>query len=389
MRLRRSVPIEVPLIPATRSSKESANLDLLRAMAVLGVLGVHLCLFLGVLPAKIPFQRIGRFSVLLFFVHTSFVLMYSLERQNAGRGWRNLFSHFMLRRGFRLYPLSIVVLLVVYLLKIPAADFGAGTMLRTHAGMPGLIANLLLVQNITYSPNIIAQLWSLPLEIQMYLLLPALFLFARRTRSLRPLLLLWVAAVVIASVVPMISGRLTIAQYVPTFIPGVIAYRLSANKTPHVWPAFLWPVALIALALIFVVTQPLDQGWVLCLTTGLIVSRFKEITLPWLRRAAHVVAKYSYGIYLTHMIAVWIGFLYLASLPVAGRWAVFLATLVTIPLLLYHLVEAPLTRYGAGLAQRWYPARHLPPPQLPELDETTPLSRAQLHVLQLPATATK
>jgi peptidoglycan/LPS O-acetylase OafA/YrhL len=87
------------------------------------------------------------------------------------------------------------------------------------------------------------------------------------------------------------------------------------------------------------------------------------------------------------MIALWLGLELLGGFSPALRWTIFAVTLVAIPFLLYHTVEAPMTRFGATLAQRWYPARHAPPRALPELDETTPLDRRQLDALLLPAAA--
>ena len=56
----------------------SANLDLLRALAVLMVLAQHLLRRAELLSVgPIPVETIGHFGVLLFFVHTSLVLMYS------------------------------------------------------------------------------------------------------------------------------------------------------------------------------------------------------------------------------------------------------------------------------------------------------------------------
>jgi len=355
-------------------------------MALVCVVVLHLFMYLDVVHAGTQYWRLGHFAVMLFFVHTCLVLMYSLERQYAGGGWRRLFNHFMVRRIFRLYPLSILIVLVVFFLRIPAADFRAHTFIATDVGLTGLLANLALVQNLTYTHGVLAQLWSLPLEIQMYVLLPALFLFARRWKSLRPLLLLWIGAVAFASIQPLISDRLSIAQFVPNFLPGVIAYQAARGGRPT-WPALWWPVMLCAMAAVYMVTLTYEHGWILCLIIGLTINRFREIRWHWLRRTAHLLAKYSYGVYLTHMLAVWLAFVVCGALSPALRWTVFAVILVALPLILYHAVEAPMTRFGAGLAERWYPTLHAPPDALPELDETTPLTRAQLHALRLPASA--
>jgi peptidoglycan/LPS O-acetylase OafA/YrhL len=91
----------------------SANLDLLRAIAVLCVYFAHLLDALG----RHDFGSLGRFGVILFFVHTSFVLMGSLERlQQTGTDDWTLTLGFWCRRLFRIYPLSIlfVVLMMVF-----------------------------------------------------------------------------------------------------------------------------------------------------------------------------------------------------------------------------------------------------------------------------------
>jgi peptidoglycan/LPS O-acetylase OafA/YrhL len=343
----------------TDRKQESANLDLLRSLALLWVLAVHLFGFLGVIPQGSALMRVGQFGLRLFFVHTTLVLMRSLERRYRGEGWRDLFGNFLLRRCFRIYPLSVLIVLVTFAFRIPAANVGVWSIHHIAVGPGGLLANLLLVQNLTYTPSIVGQMWSLPLEMQMYVLLPALFLLARRAPSVRPLLVLWVAAVGLALVQPMISGRLSLGQFVPSFLPGIVAYRLAGTIRPR-WPFVAWPLTLCALAAVFSLSLPEEHGWVLCLVTGLAIPRFKEPEQEWLRRGAQLVARYSYGIYLTHLFALWLAFVRLAALPMAGRWVVFLVMLIALPVLLYHAIEAPMIAYGARLADRWFARRASP-----------------------------
>jgi peptidoglycan/LPS O-acetylase OafA/YrhL len=339
-----------------RRERDSANLDLLRAIALIAVVSVHVLGFLSVIPPGSPLLRMGRFAVLLFFVHTSLVLTQSLARRYRGERWSDLLGHFLVRRCFRIYPLSILLVLTVFTFKIPAADIGVWSIHYVDLGVRGLLANLLLVQNLTYTPSIAGQLWSLPLEMQMYVLLPFLFLLAHRTTSVRPLLGLWVAALGLALVQPLISDRLDLGQFVPTFLPGIIAYHLTGT-TRRSWPSWTWPVFLGALWAAYRFSRPYDHGWVLCLLAGLALPHFRELRHTWVRGAAHELAKYSYGTYLTHVFALWLAFVRLGALPLAGRWAVFLVLLVSLPVLLYHTLEAPLIRYGTRLADRWFPQR--------------------------------
>jgi peptidoglycan/LPS O-acetylase OafA/YrhL len=350
---------------------ESANLDLLRSVAVLCVLAVHVCGFLGLVPAGSALLRVGRFGVLLFFVHTSLVLMYSLERRWRGEFWRTVWLDFLTRRAFRIYPLSILVVLVVYGFGIPSGHVRLWNIEPILAGPGALVANLLLIQNLTFSPSIVGQLWSLPLEIQMYLLLPFLFLWVQRGVALRTLLAVWVLAVGLALMQPLVSDRLSIVRFIPCFLPGIIAYRLSRTVGVR-WASAAWPVCLALLALGFILSGPDQTGWVLCLLTGLGIPRFAELRGVWLRRSAHLIARYSYGLYLTHLLALWLGFSGVHAIgggPLA-QWTVFVVTLIGLPVLLYHTIEAPLIRVGARLADRWFasPAAsvHFPPRVRPE-----------------------
>jgi hypothetical protein len=87
---------------------QEPNLDFIRAFAVLCVVLRHIASALAI-PSTPWFQpqALGIFGVLLFFVHTSLVLMLSLDRQQHRRvtpAWR-FYCSFLVRRFFRIYPL--------------------------------------------------------------------------------------------------------------------------------------------------------------------------------------------------------------------------------------------------------------------------------------------
>src|SRR5690349_16726447 len=137
---------------------ESRNLDVLRSFAVLLVLVFHLLIFFGITSVgSWTVRNLGLFGVLLFFVHTSLVLMYSLERQQ--RQFRDhLFLRFMTRRVFRIYPLSIFVVTIVFFGELPLAALRPGRFVYVPVTIPGLLANFGLIQSITNSPSVIGPL---------------------------------------------------------------------------------------------------------------------------------------------------------------------------------------------------------------------------------------
>lgn len=329
---------------------ELPNLDFLRANAVLMVLAFHVLGFFGIRQLG-PFdlEAMGHLGVLLFFVHTCFVLMLSLERQLAKFGRRRFSAIFLVRRCFRIYPLSLLTVAVTAVFKLPLAGHPWSMNWPSLSGRD-IIFNLLLVQNVTGSTSIPAPLWSLPFEMQMYLFLPALFLLARRLGSaltLGGICLL----VTMALQVSMHLGHASHLQYVPCFLPGILAYKLSLR------PGLDWPFRGLAVVLwssvaVFMMLGTVQAGWAVCFTLGVAMSQFADMSSRWLRRASHLVARYSYGIYLTHYFCLWLAFVKLQSLPRMGQCFIFAAAVLLVPVFLYHFLELPLTNAGKKLAEK-------------------------------------
>lgn len=353
---------------------KSRNLDVLRSFAVLLVVGFHLARFFNVRFEKLRVTDFGLLGVMLFFVHPTLVLMFSLERQQNQSNLpatapfhRHLFLPFMTRRFFRIYPLSILVVVFVWLFRIPS-DLQFGRFNLLHQTAANLTANVLLIQNVTRQPANPGTLWSLPLEVQMYLVLPALFLVATRVRAWWGMILVWLSIVGFWFALGSATGMLPLSEggvrspadavlkftrFAPCFLPGIIAYKLWGR--PREFPGFLWPVFLLFCCGVFVLfsgSQPIEAGWFVCLGVGLGVCFFREVRVGGLTRFAQTLARYSYGIYLLHYFAIWIGFVVFKTLNIGLQAVVFMATLVTLPVILYHTIEAPMIAQGIRLSNR-------------------------------------
>ena len=137
------------------------NLDLLRAVAVLLVACDHLFqngLSQGTFPPRY-LLAMGRLGVMVFFVHTSLVLMLSMDRMTIDKS--QLFRSFYIRRLFRIYPLSIFTVVSVLVFSIPHLPRET-----FHRILPfELFSNFALIQNLTRTGDVIGPLWSLPWEV--------------------------------------------------------------------------------------------------------------------------------------------------------------------------------------------------------------------------------
>jgi peptidoglycan/LPS O-acetylase OafA/YrhL len=339
------------------ATKESPNLDFLRSAAVLFVLGFHVLLLFEkrhspyVTRFKI-FHSIGHWGVLIFFVHTSLVLMFSLERSQLRFPGKPSYLPFLAKRVFRLFPLSLFIVLLVTVLRLPVGDIiPGGTFESAHLAWTGVFSNLLLLQNLSHTDSVIAPLWSLPYEMQMYLFLPPLFLWARSLRRAWPVLLLWAATVFLGWHAGGLErlGFPDFIIYVPCFLAGIFAYKLTKTFRLNL-PDFLWPLAIALITALFLHDPSYRKAWYSCILLGLALPQFQEIRNSVTHKVFQFIARYSYGIYLTHFICIWLAFQAIDGIPNWSRWMILLATLIVFPYACYHLIEEPMIRAGENVA---------------------------------------
>jgi peptidoglycan/LPS O-acetylase OafA/YrhL len=343
---------------------KSPNLDLLRALAVCFVVADHTAKFLGhPLVFGHEMNWLGRLGVMFFFVHTCTVLMLSLERLWTEASFSRVCLAFYARRVFRIYPLSIFAVLVVWLGSIPSETIvGLHTLSLLRPSWAELSANLLLVQNLwpKNAGNIIGALWSLPYEVQMYLLLPFLFYWLARRKQAWLLIGVWTL-----SWIP--SHYFLPLGYAPHFLGGVIAYSFSLRRRLLVLSWWILPALLFVFAFAFVAWPSKHFGGVICLLLGLLLPQVSRCHVGWLNHLTANIAKYSYGVYLSHLFCLWFAF----NIVSRFHFVAFVALLILLPIALYYLIESPLISLGLKLGE-YITGRPRRLPLVVELAKTAP-----------------
>ncbi|HTH73983.1 MAG TPA: acyltransferase [Trinickia sp.] len=319
----------------------SVELDFLRGIAILAVMGYH---FRSVDPglaivsiAQYPFTHFGREGVNLFFTLSGFLVGGLLLKQYAEHGAIDA-RRFIVRRIFKIWPAYYVLI-----------AFHA--IVRRHPLDSFLVQNLTHLQN--YLGTSISQTWSLAVEEHFYLFLPALLLlFARWRLGARGILVLLGLACL--SVLAMRSaavaqGRLDAAfaytQYrIDSLLAGVMLavvywmvpdlYRRFARQTGLLvalvvglaaWLAFATPHYALDESIGYTIQS---IGFVALIV--LTLEHAAAIRRTWWFRAVAWVGVYSYGIYLWHSLALAPGDAFIAKATAAGVprllvWAAALA----------------------------------------------------------------
>jgi peptidoglycan/LPS O-acetylase OafA/YrhL len=317
--------------------KDSPNLDLLRSLAVTLVVASHVFTFAVGFDSPPWFDRkaLGHVGVAMFFVHTTLVLMQSLERHGGAA------LPFLVRRAFRIYPLSLAVVLVL-----------AGVM--TAAGQPpslrDFVSNLLLVQNLTGAAPMPSPLWTLPFEVQMYLLLPALYALTLKPQPFRRVVVVWCAALALALISGDWRGK-TLVSFAPCFLPGALAFVLRGRgqRSPLLLVGVIAAGAVAVPVAVAYGAPETPMLWLLCAAFGFTIPQCRELTVPPVARVAKVVATYSYGIYLLHIFAVGFAF---NGRGGAIEWLTFAVLLAGFAFVAYHGIEARGVALGARIADR-------------------------------------
>lgn len=310
----------------------------------------------------------GIFQFLASGVDLFFVISGYLFAQNILHGMPKI-PGYLLRRFFRIYPLYLLSLLM-YAAATPSDEDKALYFIR-HLFFLQTTRDLdeLNFFNSAY--------WTLPVEVEFYLVVPLLFALHRCHRFALPgLVLLAVAVKALLNLEPLVPPEISLAQLVDHHLPGKfleffagVAVYKSTQSMPAVG-RIRRAIALVAgLALL---------GWLASIWHELRAPGIQES--PWLRPTFNILAAasyalllyglvsarmparlasfgltagaLSYGVYLLHHLPVVV--IERFQLPADGGGGYLAATLFTLLLatLCAWLVEYPARQYGRNLARR-------------------------------------
>jgi len=367
------------------SSKRIMDIEVLRAIAVLGVLFHHMqgSLFTDPVPLleKIHGWAQPWWGVDLFFAISGFVIARSLiptlqgctTRQEYWQETRN----FWLRRAFRLLPSAWLWLALMLLACVFLNRSGAfGTL---SANLQATLAGVLQYANFRFADSFFHYeygssfvYWSLALEEQFYLLFPLLILLFRQR-------LVWALLALVAVQILTVRTPLLMVVRTDALALGVLLAMWSAQPSYQRWqPTFLrrpWAgiSALIAIGslLSFMATDhftfaPYRIGSIAVLGALLvwIASYNRDYLMPAgaMQRVLAWIGSRSYGMYLIHipayqLVRELIFRLQSAGLPSpAGHPIVTLllafGLIVLLSELNYRLIEMPMRNRGAALVKR-------------------------------------
>ena len=338
--------------PSATSTSRVEALDLLRLVAVLGVVLYHFG-FWGpaahgvpqvALPWLTPVAKYGFLGVPGFFVISGFVIAYSAEGRTA--------TGFAIARFSRIYPtfvfcMTLTCLAIVYL-GPPHFD----------AGFRQWLANLFIAAPAFGQPYMDASYWSLVIEVMFYAWVGVLIAAGLFPRRIDTIILVWLGITFANELTldaPLVE-KLFLTDYSGFFAVGLLIYQFYRGRrgpvlygmlalsigtavfqsiheavklTPHTGGVFdEWTVAAICLGSVAVI---------------FLATRIRHVPLP----SALVLAAggLTYPLYLLHMQFGYV--LFTRQAPAnAGPWVVAIVLAMTwLAWIVWRYVERP--------AQRW------------------------------------
>ena len=355
---------------AQRKERRLLQLDVLRAVAILLVLGRHIHLPDAGVIARV-WERCGWIGVDLFFVLSGFLVGGLLFKEHRREGDLQI-GRFLIRRGFKIYPPFYAMFVFTLVM------FATGA--KARVGWQRVMGEALFLQN--YLGALWAHTWSLAVEEHFYLLLALLVALLRRRHPNSADPFRHIPWIVLASAIACLALRIVTAirqpfhfttHIAPThlridslFFGVFLSYawnyhhaRLIAVVARFRWLALPIAAAVIASTLLWEVDEKFMHtiGMTLLFVAFGAVLMIALTSQRWINnppaRALAWIGFYSYSIYLWHL-----PFYAMMARVLAGRgyWT-HLAVLVPGSILLGVLAALVIEIPALKIRDRLFPPR--------------------------------
>jgi len=310
----------------------------------------------------------GMFGMCIFFMLSAYLIVSILIREKETTGTVSI-KRFAIRRILRIWPLYYLVLFAAYLigLFVPSAYFGGGALFAFSF----LLGNVYILSH-GWIDGIISPLWSLSVEEQFYLVVPAVARLGGRTA----LIVISVFTILLAQATLVWEGMHgaipIVGVWTNSFIQfqffaagGLIALWFHGNKLRMLLPSRCALAAFgIGSWLVASMHYHLRSFWpstarqlvigYMFLMIGTIAIFLSVLDLDRkIPQPLIYLGKISYGLYLFHPGFVWLLFatgsrwqvlLYFSRHPLQAIPVIFMLT-VAAASLSYHFFERPILKY--------------------------------------------
>jgi peptidoglycan/LPS O-acetylase OafA/YrhL len=331
------------------------SLDGIRAISVLLVITVHM--------EFVDLQWLsGTTGVTAFFILSGYLITTLALREEWSRG-RLCLSAFYIRRSFRILPAYYSVLaiyaILILLLPIPATEQRRAAFLTALPYYLGYMNEFGVRAAFWQSP--FSQSWSLGIEEKFYLLWPAVaFILLKQSNILRVLFILSCTGIYFFTSELWVVRFLWIHAYINILLGCLVAILLHTPEAYKRLSTIGRPKCTIAVALtltfiqLFLFLMP-DARWffslfVALLLIGLVTGQSGVDRFLSSRPLVYIGTR-SYGIYLTHLLALnAVGLVFRPGQTNGWKAMVYVICSVAASLLvaevLYQSIEKPCMKIG-------------------------------------------
>lgn len=336
--------------------KRFYGLDLIRSLAIMMVLFLHLCEVVPTMPTFIrELSSVGWAGVDIFFVLSGYLIGGQIYKERTSLSIYLKLRNFWVKRWFRTFPLYFFVLLIyVYIKPIAGFEFKGDVW-----------KYIFFIQNYS-SPKDFVQSWSLCVEEQFYIIFPIIcyvFSFTLKKKWF------WLLPVVISFVIRLIivdsgevhnstkfSHLLTFPSY--THMDG-ISLGVFLAFTYDDWKIFfkkhhkimlLISMFFFFLSLVYMSDKPLGHRAVLSflllsITSAGMVCSARFLVIPkMLEPVFYWCANLSYGMYLWNNLFARVADKYFESIHWLFSSLIFFGGTVLISYISYKIIEMPVMK---------------------------------------------